>query len=187
MSSTESSTSFFRFCPRCASPLEDRQTADRLRLVCSASCGFVHWNNPLPVVAVIVELEGQLFLARNAAWPPKMFALVTGFMEAGETPEEAVLRELFEETSLRARAGTAPKLVGVYEFMRKNELIIAYHVEAEGAVRLSEELVEYRLVAPERARPWRAGTGYALADWLRSRGITEFEWLELPKRREAEN
>jgi len=59
----------------------------------------------------------------------------------------------------------------VYEFMRKNELIIAYHVRASGVVRLSPELLEYRLVEPADLLPWRAGTGYAVADWMRLRGL----------------
>jgi hypothetical protein len=37
---------------------------------------------------------------------------------------------------------------------------------------LSQELVDYRLIAPEKLRPWRAGTGYAMADWMRARGLS---------------
>ncbi len=96
------------------------------------TCGFVHWNNPLPVVAAIVEYEGKILLARNAAWVEGMFALITGFLENGETPEEGIAREVLEETSLHAES---VELVGVYEFIRKNELIIAYHVKAHGTVR----------------------------------------------------
>ena len=68
-------------------------------------------------------------------------------------------------------------LIGVYEFIRKNELIIAYHVKASGEIKLSPELVEVRLVSPEKLRPWRAGTGYAMADWMRGRGL-EPEFLD---------
>jgi len=89
-----------------------------------------------------------------------------------------VARELFEETSLVAQQIS---LIGVYEFMRKNEVIIAYHVQAAGDIRLSEELVEYRLLAPEKLRPWRAGTGYAMADWMRARGL-EVEFMDWPGR-----
>lgn len=130
----------------------------------------------MPVLAALVEVEGQILLARNAAWPEKMFALITGFMESGETPEQGVARELKEETNLDALEVT---LIGVYEFIRKNELIIAYHVRAAGEIRLSEELVEFRLIDPEKLRPWRAGTGYAMADWMRARGLT-VEFIDLP-------
>ncbi|CAJ0744205.1 NADH pyrophosphatase [Ralstonia edaphis] len=159
----------YRFCPQCATPLVEQHNAGRLRIACPAQdCGFVHWNNPLPVLAAVVEYRGQMFLARNALWPEGMFALVTGFLERDETPEEGIARELKEETNLDAQSIS---LIGVYEFIRKNELIIAYHVVADGEIALSEELVEYRLKPFEKVRPWTAGTGYAVADFLTARGL----------------
>ncbi|MCA0324065.1 MAG: NUDIX hydrolase [Proteobacteria bacterium] len=160
----------WNFCPRCATPLamiamqEDGGEKERLR--CPA-CGFTHWNNPTPVLAAIIEYGNQVLLARNAAWPSKMFALITGFMEAGETPEEGIAREVKEETNLDVRS---LGLVGVYDFQRMNQIIITYHALAEGEVRLSPELVDYRLYDLPDLKCWPAGTGYALADWLRSRG-----------------
>ena len=88
-------------------------------------------------------------------------------MERGETPEQGVARELKEETNLDAETIS---LIGVYEFIKKNEVIIAYHVRASGEIRLSPELVEYRLIEPQKLRPWHAGTGHAMADWMRSNG-----------------
>ena len=160
----------WNFCPRCATPLamiaaeEDGGLTERLR--CPA-CGFTHWNNPTPVLAAIVEYRGQVLLARNAAWPAKMYALITGFMEAGESPHEGIVREVKEETNLDVQSHT---LVGAYDFQRMNQVIIAYHVVAEGEVRLSPELADYRLYDLPQLRCWPAGTGYALADWLRTRG-----------------
>lgn len=160
----------FRFCPACATPLaligqeEDGGFTQRMR--CPA-CGFTHWNNPTPVLAAIVEMDGQILLARNAAWPTKMFGLITGFMEAGETPEEGIRREIGEETSL---AVDALELVAVHDFQRMNQVIITYHARAHGQVRLSPELVEYKLMPPDKVRCWRAGTGLALAQWLRQQG-----------------
>jgi NADH pyrophosphatase NudC (nudix superfamily) len=170
-------TATWKFCPQCASPLETRETGGRVRAACPR-CHFTHWNNPLPVLAALVEYEGRILLARNAAWTNGMFALITGFLEADETPEQGMARELKEETNLDVERMT---LIGVYEFMRKNELIIAYHVEASGTIALNEELAEFRLVAPERLRPWRAGTGYAMADWMRARGLA-VEFIDLPAR-----
>ena len=163
-------TSAFQFCPSCATPLQfivqAEDGGDKERLRCPA-CGWTHWNNPTPVLAAIVEYRGQVLLARNAAWPGKMFALITGFVEAGESPQEGIAREVKEETNLDV---TQVNLVGAYEFLRMNQVIIAYHVVAHGDVRLSPELVDYRLVDLPDLRCWPAGTGYALADWLRTRG-----------------
>ena len=158
-----------RFCTNCANPLawltEAEDGGDKERLRCAA-CGWTHWNNPTPVLAAIVECtdrDGRLLLARNAAWSGRMFALITGFMEAGESPDEGVAREVVEETGLEVESAA---LVGVYEFRRMNQVIIAYHVRAHGDVRLSPELAEYRLFHPADVRCWKAGTGLALADWL---------------------
>ena len=143
---------------------EDSGIVERLRC---AACGFTHWNNPTPVLAAIVEYRGQVLLARNAAWPAKMFALITGFMEAGETPQEGIAREVKEETNLDV---LSCRIVGAYEFLRMNQVIIAYHVVARGEVQLSPELVDWRLYDLHELKCWPAGTGYALADWLRTRG-----------------
>lgn len=174
----------YTYCPLCASPLrlltqvEDGGPKERQR--CPA-CGWTHWNNPTPVLAAIIEMtdrEGRVLLARNAAWQGRMFALITGFMEAGENAQDGIAREVLEETGLRVEN---PALVGVYDFQRMNQVIIAYHVRAHGEIVLSPELAEYKLFRPDELRCWRAGTGYALADWLTSRGVTP-QWLDPPAR-----
>jgi hypothetical protein len=52
-----------------------------------------------------------------------------------------------------------------------NQIIVAYHVVARGEIALSPELAEYKLFEPGDIVCWPAGTGYAVADWLRARGI----------------
>ena len=172
-----------KFCPACATPLESIELMEdggpKVRLRCPA-CDYTHWNNPTPVLAAIVEYHGQVLLARNAAWPEKVFGLITGFMEAGESPEAGIAREVLEETGLVVQSH---QLIGAYEFLRMNQIIIAYHVEATGQVHLSPELLEYRLVAPEKVKCWPAGTGQALAAWLRSRGH-EPEFIDFWRRDE---
>jgi NADH pyrophosphatase NudC (nudix superfamily) len=160
----------YRYCPACATALapitlmEDGGEKERLR--CPA-CAWTHWNNPTPVLAAVVEYHGRILLARNAAWEGKLYALITGFMEAGETPQDGIRREIREETNLDT---LEIQLIGVYDFQRMNQVIIAYHARCEGEVRLSPELVDYKLFTPDQVKCWPAGTGYALADWLRSRG-----------------
>ena len=171
----------YQFCPSCATPLqpiikvEDSGPKERLR--CPA-CGWTHWNNPTPVLAAVIQYQDKILLARNAAWPAKMYALITGFMEAGETPQEGITREVKEETNLDV---TALSLIGVYDFQRMNQVIIAYAVQAQGEVRLSPELADWRMYAYDHVKCWPAGTGYALADWLRGKGY-EPEFLEWSRR-----
>lgn len=174
----------YRFCPACATPLQrlvrDEDGGAKERLRCPA-CEWTHWNNPTPVLAAVVEMvdrEGRLLLARNAAWSGRMFALITGFMEAGESPRDGVAREVAEETAVQVEDVS---LIGVYDFQRMNQVIIAYHVRARGEIRLSPELAEYKLFAPREVRCWPAGTGHALADWLRAQGHQP-QFVEWPPR-----
>ena len=101
-----------------------------------------------------------------------------GVVEVGESPMQAVAREVEEELGLTPQGA---HYIGTYEFHRQNQLIIAYHVPATGTVTLNEELADWKHVPFERVRYWPAGTGYALRDWLRTKGI-EAPPLELPKR-----
>jgi NADH pyrophosphatase NudC (nudix superfamily) len=152
-----------------------------LRGVCSAECGYVHYDNPTPVVAAVVEHNGMVVLAHNRSWPPSFksfYGLITGFLERAESPEQCALREVKEELDLD---GSAPTLIGVYPFAQMNQVIIAYHVPATGAVRLNEELDDFRHVPLRECKAWPGGTGLALRDWLRSRGI-EPPMLEVPRK-----
>ncbi len=158
----------FNFCPACASPLIDSRVDGELRRACGAGCGYVLYDNPTPVVAAIVEHRGAVLLARNKSWPRSFYALITGFLERGESPQECAVREVKEELNLDA---DAPTLVGVYPFERQNQVIIAFHVTATGTVTLNDELDDFKHVALEECTVWPAGTGLALRDWLRGRGI----------------
>jgi NAD+ diphosphatase len=169
----------FKFCPQCATPLEwvaqMEDGGEKQRLRCPA-CQWTHWNNPTPVLAAIVQYQDKILLARNAAWTHRMYALITGFMEAGESPQDGIRREIKEETNLDAQELT---LVGAYEFLRMNQVIIAYHAVCTGEVKLSPELVDYRLMGYEQVKCWPRGTGFALADWLRTKGY-EPQFMEMP-------
>ena len=177
----------FIFCPRCATPLADIELPDdggvRVRRACPNTlptpCGFVQWRNPVPAVAAIVEHNGEIILARNAVWPAGTFALITGYLERNEEPTDGVKREVKEELNLD---GEIVELVGVYEFMRMNQVIIAYHVRAKGEIQLSEELIDYKRVKAEDIKPWPMGTGQAVKNWQEKRGIFN-ETVQLPGRR----
>ncbi len=143
----------------------------RERFACpDGQCGFVHWDNPIPVVAAIVEHDDHVVLVRNVGWPEHWYGLVTGFLESNEMPEEGILREVEEEIGLRAELQS---YIGMYEFYRRNQLIIAYHatVDSKDVTLCREEIADHKWVHIEEVRPWTAGTGKALRDWLQLRGI----------------
>ena len=173
-----------RFCSNCATELqwivatEDSGEVQRLRC---QSCGFTHWGNPTPVLAAVVEGDdGRVLLARNELWQEGVFGLITGFMEAGESPEAGICREVLEETGLRVKA---LRLLCCSEFLRMNQVLIAYHVRVEGRpedVRLSPELLEYRWQTAEESLCWPAGTGYALAEWIKQKALSRVLALSVP-------
>lgn len=159
--------SAYRFCPCCGGSLQTAEINGQLRQRCSAAgCAYIHWDNPVPVVAAIVEVDGAVILARNHSWPEKMFGLITGFLEKGETPNNAVLREVREELGLNAETA---HFIGYYPFFEMNQLILAFHVPASGEITLSEELADIKRVPVERLKPWTIGTGPAVRDWLAHR------------------
>ncbi len=66
-------------------------------------CGLVNYPRIAPAVIVAVERGGELLLARNANFPAAFFSVLAGFVEAGESLEETVRRELREEVSIEVK------------------------------------------------------------------------------------
>ena len=157
----------FKYCPLCGENLK-KSTLDGKKVLCCASnsCNYVFWDNPVPVVAALIETDGNVLLARNKQWPEKMFGLITGFLEKDETPETAVKREVKEELGLDPEI---IDLIGVYSFFEQNQLIIVYHLSATGEIQLGEELAEAKMIPVHKLRPWPFGTGLAVRDWLERR------------------
>jgi NADH pyrophosphatase NudC (nudix superfamily) len=145
-----------------------RKTIDsEERLACSdEKCTYVFYNNPVPVVCAIVELDGRIVLCHKKGMPETWFGIIAGFLEKGETPEQAVLREVEEELGLK---GEIVEYIGYYSFFMANQLILAYHVKARGVISIGSELDAVKQVLPEEIKPWPHGTGPAVKDWLEKR------------------
>ncbi|MGB3111363.1 MAG: NUDIX hydrolase, partial [Candidatus Omnitrophota bacterium] len=92
----------YKYCPMCASALRLSEADGRDRLNCP-KCGWIDYRNPLPVVACLVSNDdGDLLLIKRGIEPCRgSWALPGGFIEAGETIQDAGERELFEETGLQ--------------------------------------------------------------------------------------
>ena len=118
------------FCPICGTTLQIGMIEEKERKYCP-KCDFINYKNPLPV-ALAIAIKDKDFLLIKRGLPPRkgMWASPSGFIEIGETAEEACLRELKEETGV---SGEIVKLVGV---VRREDrevygdmLIVAYLVE----------------------------------------------------------
>jgi NAD+ diphosphatase len=131
-----------RFCGSCGAPNEPRDAG--FVMACTASDG-VHRSFPRldPAVIVLVHRGEECLLGRQASWPEGRFSTVAGFVEPGETLEDAVAREVHEETNVRIGA---TRYVASQPWPFPAALMIGYHAEATGGeLRFNDgELVEAR-------------------------------------------
>ena len=100
---TRVNTITVKSCPSCGQALQTTAINGLDRLVCFA-CEFVHWDNPIPVTATIVPLNGGIVLVKRK-YPPFVddWCLPGGFIEAHEAPEQSAIREVEEETGLKVK------------------------------------------------------------------------------------
>jgi NADH pyrophosphatase NudC (nudix superfamily) len=119
-----------KFCPHCGGPLHLQLHDGRERPVCSA-CGHIVYLNPAPSVAAILYQEGRVLLVRRVIQPGYgLWSLPGGFIEAGETPEAAVIREVEEETGLSCQPLRLLNAQGVSSGYYGDILVLCYSAEA---------------------------------------------------------
>lgn len=87
-----------RFCGACGAPLEYARAGWLGRCT---GCGIEHYPRTDPAVIVAVTDGARLLLGRQAAWPAGRYSTLAGFVEPGETLEQTVVREVFEESAVR--------------------------------------------------------------------------------------
>ncbi len=131
------------FCSQCGAGLKTifDPGDNRQRRVCER-CGFVAYENPKVLVACLATWEDKLLIIRRGTEPRKGYwAVPAGFMECGETPEEAAARELWEETRARVDpenlklflVGSLPDISEVYLVYRGELLSPEFEVTEEAS------------------------------------------------------
>ena len=156
-----------KYCPQCGTELAERQMDGVQRRACaSPSCTFVHWDNPVPVVAGVVRWRDKFVLARNVAWPPGIFSMITGFVERNETPELTLAREMKEELGLDLAESI---FIGHYLFSEANQLLVAFLAEGEGSLLPGSEIAETRVLSDSELAAFDFG-GLKLASRIVSAG-----------------
>ena len=121
-----------RYCLRCGHRLVRRDDNGSPRPTCPA-CGYVHYRNPAPAAGVILARDHKLLLVRRKFEPRAgAWCLPAGFLEYGESPARCAVRELREETGIRARL---TGLFGVYAGIddpRARTVLILYSADPTG-------------------------------------------------------
>lgn len=174
-----------RFCAVCGHATRLAK-AGWQRNCTSDACGGEHFPRTDPVVIMLVEHDGRLLLGRQPRFPPKRYSALAGFLEPGESLEEAVAREVFEEAGLRV---SAVSYVASQPWPFPSSLMVGCHAlavsdavtidgnELEDARWFTRDEVVEAMAAQERGEigeafgaPPRYAIAWHLVDWWLTRG-----------------
>lgn len=136
------------YCSNCGAKSEMADAGYRRHC---PSCGMDHFPRTDPVVIMVVRHEGRILLGRQSTWKPGMYSALAGFVEPGETIEDAARREVFEESGVRVGA---VRYVASQPWPFLSNLMIGLIGEAvsERIVLDEKELEDARWFSAEEAR-----------------------------------
>jgi ADP-ribose pyrophosphatase YjhB (NUDIX family) len=159
-----------RFCALCGGAMRMRVVLpDRKRFMVCDRCSFVHFPGPKLVAGCLVADTGRVLLLRRGNEPRiGTWTFPGGYVDLGETPAQAALRETLEEVGMRV---TADGVLGVYADAQNPIAAVVVYLARPGIEppRLSPEAIEVKYFAAEEV-PWKdlsfRTTDDALRDWV---------------------
>ncbi len=173
------------FCGVCGSPNRLRSAGHRM--ACSNDeCARESFPRIDPAIIVLVTHEDACLLGHNANWPPKTFSTLAGFVEPGESLEDAVVREVYEEAQVRL---SEIRYVSSQPWPFPASAMCGFYAEAvDRSTAVSKEVVETRwftvatltqavLDNEVRLSPPVSIAFRLLADWFRNHGGGDLEEL----------
>ena len=117
-----------RFCANCGHATGIAEAGDSRHC---PHCGADHFPRTDPVVIMTVEHDGRLLLGRRSGWPPGRLSVLAGFVAPGESAEEAVVREVREESGILVRD---PVFIASQPWPFPASLMLGFHAESDGGV-----------------------------------------------------
>lgn len=162
-----------RFCGACGAPTVARSAGHVLR--CSnEQCAQEFFPRLDPAIIVLVSDGERALLGRQAEWPAGRYSTLAGFVEPGESLEDAVVREVFEETGVQVRDA---RYQSSQPWPFPSSLMLGFNASAErgSVVRLNGELEDARWFTPDEilgrgVMPTSHSISYRLiSDWLAER------------------
>jgi len=115
-----------RFCANCGNPTDNAEAGYARHC---PRCGANHFPRTDPVVIMTVEHDGRLLLGRRAGWPAGRVSVLAGFVSPGESAEEAVVREVQEESGIVCRD---PVFIASQPWPFPASLMLGFHAESDG-------------------------------------------------------
>ena len=120
---TNQTQSELKFCPKCASALEERILEGKARQACT-TCDFVFYRDPKPVAGVLAFKDEKLLLIQRGNEPKLgLWSFPTGYVDIGDTPAETAVREAKEEADVDVELDG---LLGVYSNDSRTVVLIIY-------------------------------------------------------------
>lgn len=114
-----------KYCGKCGTLVKNKE--DERAKICP-SCGFIIYPKISPAIITAVVKDKKILLAHNTKFPKEMYSVLAGFTEPGETFEDCVAREVFEETGIRVKN---IKYFGSQPWPFPDSLMVAFTCEYE--------------------------------------------------------
>jgi NAD+ diphosphatase len=130
-----------RHCGVCGVPTAPRNAGHSVRCT-NSDCGTEFFPRIDPAVIMLVHDDDHVLLGRQAAWPAGRYSTLAGFVEVGESLEDAVIREVFEDTGVRVEQ---PHYHASQAWPFPSSLMLGYHAAGKrGPITLDGELEDAR-------------------------------------------
>lgn len=160
----------YRYCPRCGGELQHRslKPSEPKRLVCR-SCCFIFYLDPKVISGTLFTIDGGVVLLKRGIEPALgKWSFPGGYVDRGESVQEAAIRETKEEVHLDVRLTS---LLGVYSYSRSPNVVVVYRAEVmSGELKAGDEATEAREFSFHEI-PWDelafVSTKDALQDFIR--------------------
>ncbi len=144
-----------RHCPRCGAVTAAEQAGHSRRCPVDGSEHFPRLDPA--VIMLVTDPDDRCLLARNAQWPERRVSILAGFVEPGESAEQAVAREVLEETGISV---IGARYVGSQPWPMPHSLMLGFRARATGSLQIvvdSEEIAEARWFSRDELRASVAG------------------------------